>query len=167
MEEKTNLLHKCVCFQMPNTCTILHAWSFNILVRKLLLSQRLCQFRGSRFSQCFILPATLHCWCQVSFVYAFNNFNSVQQLLMREKQPSVFDSQSLSRRIVTTSQHPWEYMYPCDCAVILAFDFPTLGLKRHAIKTTVYTYYLIGPFSWQAFCFSPEDDQSILIETSS
>ena len=66
MKEKTPLLHKVVCFQM------LDLRSRNQNRGKLLLSQKLCYFSGSPYSQCFILSKSLFlepskCLCQKYF----------------------------------------------------------------------------------------------------
>ena len=59
MREKTPLLDEFVCFQIR----IKDFWLevFYYFSEKLPLSQNLCYFRGSRFSQCFILSTALKC----------------------------------------------------------------------------------------------------------
>ena len=60
MKEKTPLSHKIVCFQMLDFGTSKSNSEVSKLILKnfngkLLLSRKLRYFRGSRFSQCFIL----------------------------------------------------------------------------------------------------------------
>ena len=62
MKEKTPLSHRVVCCQMLDfeTLKILNLWSRNQIQGKLLLSQKLRHFRGSCFSQCFMLSTSPH-----------------------------------------------------------------------------------------------------------
>ena len=64
--KKTPLLDEFVCFQIG----IKEFWLevFYYLSEKLSLSQNLCYFRGSRFSQCFILSTALQCSLQSQFL---------------------------------------------------------------------------------------------------
>ena len=63
MKEKTPMSHQVVCFQMLQMILrpqILNLRSGNQISGKVFLSQKLLHFRGSRFSQCFILPTSPH-----------------------------------------------------------------------------------------------------------
>ena len=61
MKANTSLLHKFVCFQMPNKR--LQAWSLLIIEWEIpsFSKTMLLQFRESPFSLCFILSKALHC----------------------------------------------------------------------------------------------------------
>ena len=62
MEEKTSLSHKLCAFRcLILRPQILNLRSQNQICGKLLLSWKLHYFRGSRFSQWFILSTALHC----------------------------------------------------------------------------------------------------------
>ena len=70
-ERKNTLVTQVMCFQMLQIFLRLQLRSwipFIYYSEKLLLSQKLCYFRGSGFSQCFILPTTLHCWLPSKFL---------------------------------------------------------------------------------------------------
>ena len=59
--KKTPLSHKVVCFRcLISRPQILNLRSQNRIRGKLLLSRKLCHFRGSCFSQCFILSTSPH-----------------------------------------------------------------------------------------------------------
>ena len=61
VKEKKTLLHNFVCFQMPKK----GLKYFNICARTYLCIKKLCYLRGSRLSQCFILPTVVHSFCSL------------------------------------------------------------------------------------------------------
>ena len=62
IENMTDKYSKWFGVKRTSICIfILHRIEFNILVEKSRLSRKLRYFRGSRFSQCCILSAALHC----------------------------------------------------------------------------------------------------------
>ena len=57
MEEKMPLLHKLYAFR----CLISRPRNLTLKSQHQILSRKLCYFRGSRFTRCFILSTALYC----------------------------------------------------------------------------------------------------------